>query len=48
MVSPAEKARAEVRKYTGEEMYMSCETPLHWWKVNSTQYPYLTYTAKNT
>ena len=44
MVSPAEKARAEVRKYTDEEM--SCETPLHWWKVNSTRYPYLTYIAK--
>ena len=46
MVSAAEKARAEVRKYIDEEM--SCETPLHWWKVNSTRYPYLTYIAKNT
>ena len=44
MVSPAEKARAEVIKYTDKEM--SCETPLHWWKVNSTRYPYLTYIAK--
>ena len=44
MVSPAEKARAEVRKYTDEEM--SCEIPLHWWKVNSTQYSYLTFMAK--
>ena len=34
MVNPAEKAKAEVRKYTDEEI--SCETPLHWWKVNST------------
>ena len=43
MVNPAEKARAEVRKYTDEEI--SCKTPLHWWKVNSTciRYPYLTY-----
>ena len=43
MVNPIEKARAEVRKYADEEI--SCKTPLHWWKVNSTlvQYPYLTY-----
>ena len=44
MANPAEKARAEVRKYTDEEI--SCETPLHWWKVNSTRYPYLTCIAK--
>ena len=44
MANPAEKARAEVRKYTDEEI--SCETPLHWWKVNSTRYPYLTMHSK--
>ena len=44
MVSPADKARAEVRKYIDEEV--SCETPLHWWKVNSTRYPYLSFIAK--
>ena len=40
-VSPAEKARTEDRKLTDKEI--SCETPLHWWKLNSTQYTYLTY-----
>ena len=46
MFNPAEKARAEIRKYTDEEV--SCKTPLHWWRVNSThvRYPYLTYIAK--
>ena len=43
IVNPAEQAKAEV-KYTDEEI--SCETPVHWWKVNSTRYPYLTYIAK--
>ena len=44
MVSPAEKVRAEVRKYIDEEA--SCETSLEWWKMNSTRYPYLSYIAK--
>ena len=33
MANPAEKAKAEIRKYADEEI--SCETPLHWWKMNS-------------
>ena len=33
MANPVEKARAEIRKHTDEEI--SCETPLHWWKINS-------------
>lgn len=44
MVRSTDKARAEVRKYIDEEV--SCETPLHWWKVNSTRYSYLSYIAK--
>ena len=44
MANPAEKTRAEVRKYTDEGI--SCKTPLHWWKVNSTRYPYLTCIGK--
>ena len=34
MANPAEKSRAEIRRYTDEEI--SCDTPLHWWKMNST------------
>ena len=46
MVYTAEKARAQVRKYTDEEI--SCEAPQHWWKMNDTQNPYHTYIEKNT
>ena len=42
--SPAEKARAEVRRYTEEEP--SAERPLEWWKINHTRYPYLSSLAK--
>ena len=41
---PAEKARAEVRRYIDEEA--SSESPLHWWSTSYTRYPYLSNLAK--